>query len=33
MGGKKQNLLGMSKVGKKLHFGFFGDMDMVKKAP
>ena len=25
--------MGMSKAGKKFHFGFFGDMDMVKKSP
>ena len=33
VGSQKRNLLGFSKVGAKLHLGFFGLLDIVKKAP
>ena len=33
MGGKGKSLIGMSKQGKNLHHGFFGDLDLVKNCP
>lgn len=33
MGSQRKNLLGMSKVGKHLYHGMFGELEVVKNCP